>query len=244
LTPLFLSVKDIVVKYGKAEALKNISLEAREKEIATLIGSNGAGKTTTLRAICGLKPLTTGEIWFRERKINGMLPHDIVKMGIAHVPEGRRVFSAMTVGENLDLGAYLRRDKEKTSEDLENVFRSFPVLRERQKQKAGSLSGGEQQMLAIGRALMAGPSLLLLDEPSLGLSPLLVKEVGRIITHINQTGVSIILIEQNARMALKLAHRAYILEVGSIVLQGAAQDIANDEKVKRAYLGSSRENTY
>jgi len=241
---LFLSVKDIVVKYGKAEALKNISLEAREKEIATLIGSNGAGKTTTLRAICGLKPLTTGEIWFRERKINGMLPHDIVKMGIAHVPEGRRVFSAMTVGENLDLGAYLRRDKEKTSEDLENVFRSFPVLRERQKQKAGSLSGGEQQMLAIGRALMAGPSLLLLDEPSLGLSPLLVKEVGRIITHINQTGVSIILIEQNARMALKLAHRAYILEVGSIVLQGAAQDIANDEKVKRAYLGSSRENTY
>lgn len=244
MTPLFLSVKDIVVKYGKAEALKNISLEAREKEIATLIGSNGAGKTTTLRAICGLKPLTTGEIWFRERKINGMLPHDIVKMGIAHVPEGRRVFSAMTVGENLDLGAYLRRDKEKTSEDLENVFRSFPVLRERQKQKAGSLSGGEQQMLAIGRALMAGPSLLLLDEPSLGLSPLLVKEVGRIITHINQTGVSIILIEQNARMALKLAHRAYILEVGSIVLQGAAQDIANDEKVKRAYLGSSRENTY
>jgi len=241
---LFLSVKDIVVKYGKAEALKNISLEAREKEIATLIGSNGAGKTTTLRAICGLKALTTGEIWFRERRIHGMLPHDIVKMGIAHVPEGRRVFSAMTVGENLDLGAYLRRDKEKTSEDLENVFRSFPVLRERQKQKAGSLSGGEQQMLAIGRALMAGPSLLLLDEPSLGLSPLLVKEVGRIITHINQTGVSIILIEQNARMALKLAHRAYILEVGSIVLQGAAQDIANDEKVKRAYLGSSRENTY
>jgi len=234
---LFLSVKDIVVKYGKAEVLKNISLEAREKEIATLIGSNGAGKTTTLKVICGLKALTRGEIWFRERRIDGVPPHDIVKMGIAHVPEGRRVFSTMTVGENLDLGAYLRKDKEKTSEDLENVFRSFPVLRERQKQKAGSLSGGEQQVLAIGRALMARPSLLLLDEPSLGLAPLLVREVARIITQINQTGVSIILIEQNARMALKLAHRAYILEVGSIVLQGPAQDIANDERVKRAYLG-------
>ena len=240
---MFLGLKNIIVKYGKAEALKNISLEAEEKEIATLIGSNGAGKTTTLRAICGLKSLHGGEIFFRDRRIDGMPPHDIVKMGIAHVPEGRRVFSAMTVRENLDLGAYLRKDSPGIRQDLEEIYRSFPVLKERQRQTAGSLSGGEQQMLAIGRALMAGPSLLLLDEPSLGLSPLLVKEVGRIITHINQTGVSIILIEQNARMALRLAHKAYILEVGSIVLQGRARDLANDEKVKRAYFGSYGGNT-
>jgi len=238
---LILEMKDARVNYGKAEALRGISIEAEEGEIVTLIGSNGAGKTTTLRAICGLKALHSGEIWFRDRKINGMLPHDIVKMGIAHVPEGRRVFSTMTVRENLELGAYLRRDKQKMAEDLENIYRSFAVLKERQRQTSGSLSGGEQQMLAIGRALMAGPSLLLLDEPSLGLSPLLVREVARIIRNINRGGVSIILIEQNARMAFKLAQRAYILEVGNIILQGDAKDLANDERVKKAYLGSSRE---
>jgi branched-chain amino acid transport system ATP-binding protein len=227
--------------YGKAEALKNISIEAAGGEIVTLIGSNGAGKTTTLRVICGLKALITGEIYFRTRRINGMLPHDIVKMGIAHVPEGRRVFSAMTVRENLELGAYLRKDKHKIAEDLENIYRSFPVLKERDKQMAGSLSGGEQQMLAMGRALMTSPTLLLLDEPSLGLSPLLVREVASIIININRSGVSIILIEQNARMALKLAHKAYILEVGKIVLQGKAKDLANDEKMKKAYLGCFRE---
>jgi branched-chain amino acid transport system ATP-binding protein len=238
---LILEMKDARVTYGKAEALRGVSIEAEEGEIVTLIGSNGAGKTTTLRAICGLKALHSGEIWFRDRKINGMLPHDIVKMGIAHVPEGRRVFSTMTVRENLELGAYLRKDKQKMAEDLENIYRSFAVLKERQKQTAGSLSGGEQQMLAIGRALMAGPSLLLLDEPSLGLSPLLVREVARIIRNINRGGMSIILIEQNARMAFKLAQRAYILEVGNIILQGDARDLANDERVKKAYLGSSRE---
>lgn len=238
---MLLQMKNIRVTYGKAEALRNISIEAEIGEIVALIGSNGAGKTTTLRAICGLKALHSGEIWFRDRKINGMLPHDIVKMGIAHVPEGRRVFSTMTVRENLELGAYLRKDKQKIAEDLENIYRSFAVLKERQKQTAGSLSGGEQQMLAIGRALMAGPILLLLDEPSLGLSPLLVREVARIIRSINEAGVSIILIEQNARMALRVAHKAYILEVGDIVLQGNAKDLANDEEVKKAYLGSSRE---
>jgi branched-chain amino acid transport system ATP-binding protein len=234
-------MKDARVTYGKAEALRGVSIEAEEGEIVTLIGSNGAGKTTTLRAICGLKALHSGEIWFRDRKINGMLPHDIVKMGIAHVPEGRRVFSTMTVRENLELGAYLRKDKQKMAEDLENIYRSFAVLKERQKQTAGSLSGGEQQMLAIGRALMAGPSLLLLDEPSLGLSPLLVREVARIIRNINRGGMSIILIEQNARMAFKLAQRAYILEVGNIILQGDARDLANDERVKKAYLGRHSE---
>jgi branched-chain amino acid transport system ATP-binding protein len=234
-------MKNVRVIYGKAEALKNISIEAEPGEIVTLIGSNGAGKTTTLRAICGLKGLHAGEIWFRDGRIDGMLPHDIVKMGIAHVPEGRRVFSAMTVRENLELGAYLRKDKHKIAKDLENIYRSFPVLKERQKQTAGSLSGGEQQMLAMGRALMAGPSLLLLDEPSLGLSPMFVREVARIILNINRAGVSIILIEQNARMALRLSNRAYILEVGEIVLQGQAKDLVNHENVKKAYLGRSGE---
>ena len=237
---MLLETQNVRVMYGKAEALKNVSIGVDGGEVVTLIGSNGAGKTTVLRAICGLKALSSGEIWLREKKINGMLPHDIVKMGIAHVPEGRRVFSAMTVRENLELGAYLRKDRRKIADDLENIYGSFPVLKERQKQKSGSLSGGEQQMLAMGRALMAGPSLLLLDEPSLGLSPLLVQEVARIIRKINQGGVSIILIEQNARMALKLAHRAYILEVGHIVLQGNARDLVQDENVKKAYLGRSR----
>ncbi len=235
---MFLELKNVEVAYGKAEALKKISLKAEGGEIVTLIGSNGAGKTTTLRAICGLKALNAGEIWFSDRKINGMSPHVIVKLGIAHVPEGRRVFSAMTVQENLELGAYLRKNKHEIAEDLEKIYRSFPVLKERERQMAGSLSGGEQQMLAMGRALMTRPALLLLDEPSLGLSPLLVREVARIITNINHSGVSIILIEQNARMALKLAHRAYILEVGRIVLQGKARDLAKDEKVKKAYLGT------
>lgn len=243
MNPFLLELQNIKVIYGKAEVLKNISIEAEGGEIVTLIGSNGAGKTTTLRAICGLKALNAGEIWFRDRKINGMSPHIIVQLGIAHVPEGRRVFSTMTVRENLELGAYLRKDKHKIAQDLGNIYRSFPVLKEREKQTAGSLSGGEQQMLAMGRALMTSPTLLLLDEPSLGLSPLLVREVARIITNINQSGVSIILIEQNARMALKLAHKAYILEVGNIVLQGKARDLLKNEKVKKVYLGISDKTT-
>ena len=230
---------DVAVRYGKATALRSLSLEVDEGEIVTLIGSNGAGKTTTLRAISGLKTPDWGKIRFKGKIINGVEPYDIVKMGIAHVPEGRRVFSGLSVEENLELGAYLRSDRAAIANDFERIFKSFPILERRRKQRAGSLSGGEQQMLAITRALMASPSLLLLDEPSLGLSPLLVREVARIIREINGQGVTIILIEQNARMALKLAHRAYVLEVGSILIQGKASDLAKDEMVKKAYLGSA-----
>jgi branched-chain amino acid transport system ATP-binding protein len=235
---MLLEMRDVFVQYGKAAALKGISLEANEGEVVTLIGSNGAGKTTTLRAISGLEVPSRGEIRFLGKTINGLDPHVIVKMGIAHVPEGRRVFGPMTVEENLELGAYLRKDRQKMAEDLEQIYQSFPVLKQRRKQRAGSLSGGEQQMLAMARALMTSPEVLLLDEPSLGLSPLLVREVGRIISRINKQGVTIILIEQNARMALRLAHRAYILELGNIILQGNARDLMNDEGVKKAYLGT------
>jgi branched-chain amino acid transport system ATP-binding protein len=233
-----LELRDVFVHYGKATALKGISLEANEGEVVALIGSNGAGKTTMLRAISGLDVPTRGEIIFKGKTINGLDPHVIVRMGIAHVPEGRRVFGPMTVEENLELGAYLRKDRQKIGQDLEQIYESFPVLKQRCRQRAGSLSGGEQQMLAMARALMTSPEFLLLDEPSLGLSPLLVREVGRIISRINKRGVTIVLIEQNARMALRLAHRAYILELGSIILQGNARDLLNDEGVKKAYLGT------
>jgi len=241
LTELFLEVRNVRVQYGKAEVLKDVSLEVEEGEVVALIGSNGAGKTTTLRTISGLKIPNAGEIRFKGERIDGMSPHAIVKMGIAHVPEGRRVFSAMSVRENLELGAYLRSDKFGIGQDLEKIYQGFPILKERQKQAAGSLSGGEQQMLAIARALMARPSLLLLDEPSLGLSPLLVREIAKIVREISQTGVSIILIEQNARMALRLAHKAYILELGKIVLQGNAKELIHNENVKKAYLGRHSE---
>jgi len=205
--------------------------------IVTLIGANGAGKSTALRAISGLIAISSGEILFREKKIHGLSPQEIVRSGIAHVPEGRRVFPYMTVKENLKLGAFRRKDKEGIRNDLEGVFEHFPVLRDRRSQRAGSLSGGEQQMLAIGRALMSQPLLLLLDEPSLGLAPLMVKEVGRIIREINQKNVGIILVEQNARMALRLAHKGYVLETGSVVLQGEASELIDNEHVKKAYLG-------
>jgi branched-chain amino acid transport system ATP-binding protein len=229
------------VRYGKAEALKNVSLGVERGEIVSLIGSNGAGKTTTLKSISGLVPYYGGEILFQGRRLNGVAPYEIVRMGIAHVPEGRRVFSSMTVKENLELGAYLRNDRASVARDLDRIYTSFPVLNARTKQQAGSLSGGEQQMLAIARALMTSPAVLLLDEPSLGLSPKLVKEVARIVSDINSHGVTIILIEQNARMALRLSHRAYILELGQIILEGNAKELINDEKVRRAYLGSTRE---
>ena len=205
--------------------------------IVTLIGANGAGKSTALRAISGLIAISSGEILFREKKIHGLSPQEIVRSGIAHVPEGRRVFPYMTVKENLKLGAFRRKDKEGIRNDLEGVFEHFPVLRDRRSQRAGSLSGGEQQMLAIGRALMSQPLLLLLDEPSLGLAPLMVKEVGRIIREINQKNVGIILVEQNAQMALRLAHKGYVLETGSVVLQGEASELIDNEHVKKAYLG-------
>lgn len=235
---MLLELRNISVHYGKAQALNAVSLQLEEGKVDALIGSNGAGKTTTLRAITGLKKPSDGEILFRGRRIDGMAPHEIVKLGIAHAPEGRRVFSAMTVRENLDMGAYLRKDTLGVAEDFKKVFQRFPRLMERQKQHAGLLSGGEQQMLSMARALMARPTLLLLDEPSLGLSPLAVKEIARIIRGIIQTGVSIILIEQNARMALRLAHEAYILELGRVTIHGKAKDLIHNEDVRKAYLGS------
>ena len=236
---MLLEMRDVVVRYGKATALQGVSMDIPQDEIVTLIGSNGAGKTTTLRAISGLNIPNSGEIRFQGRLINGVEPHEIVRMGIAHVPEGRRVFGPMTVEENLELGAYLRKDRLGMAQDFDRMYESFPRLKERRRQAAGSLSGGEQQMLAIARALMSSPKVLLLDEPSLGLSPILVREVGRIISRINGQGVTVILIEQNARMALRLAHRAYILELGRIILQGNARELADNEGVKRAYLGTA-----
>ena len=234
---MLLEIKDLRVHYGRAEALKGISLSVEEGAIVALIGANGAGKTTTLRTISGLKRPTSGEIWFQDKKINGMPAHRIVKLGIAHIPEGRVVFAPMTVIDNLKIGAYLRKDRDQVARDLDSVYQHFPVLKERGGQKAGSLSGGEQQMLAVGRALMNSPKLLLMDEPSMGLAPILVEGVGNIIRDINKTGISIVLVEQNARMALELASRAYLLEVGNITLEGDARKLASDERVKKAYLG-------
>ena len=234
---MLLAIKHLTVHYGKAEALRSISMDLEKGHIVTLIGANGAGKTTTLRTVSGLKKPTSGEIWFEGKQIAGRELHEIVKLGIAHVPEGRRVFATMTVLENLKLGAYLRRNSREIAEDLERIYEHFPVLRARLAQPAGSLSGGEQQMLATSRALMARPRLLLMDEPSMGLSPLLVKEVGRIIIDINRGGISIILVEQNARMALDLANFAYVLEVGRITTQGTGKDLSTHDDVKKAYLG-------
>jgi branched-chain amino acid transport system ATP-binding protein len=234
---VLLELIDIRVHYGKVEVLKGVSLGIEKGSIVTLIGSNGAGKTTTLKTISGIKRPTTGEIWFDGQRIDKTPPQDIVRLGIAHVPEGRRVFSPLTVLENLEMGAYLRRNRTETAKSLEYVYKRFPILKERQKQAAGSLSGGEQQMLVTARALMTRPKLLLMDEPSIGLSPMLVQEVAGIIRDINQGGVSIILVEQNARMALKLANEAYVLDIGRIAFQGNAKDLENDERVIKTYLG-------
>jgi branched-chain amino acid transport system ATP-binding protein len=232
-----LQVKELRVHYGKAEALKGVSIQVSRGSIITLIGANGSGKTSMMRAISGLKRLSSGEVWFQGGRIDGMGPHKIVRLGIAHIPEGRRVILPLTVLENMEIGAYLRKDKKEIADSLEKIYGHFPVLKERRKQVAGSLSGGEQQMLATARALMTNPRLLLMDEPSLGLSPLLVEEVGKIINNIHKEGVGIILVEQNAHMALKLAQRAYVLEVGNVVLEGDAADLIHDEQVRRAYLG-------
>ena len=234
---MLLEIKDLVVHYGRAEALKGVSLAVDEGTIVALIGSNGAGKTTTLRTICGLKAPSSGEISFGGRRIDGMPVYDVVRLGIAHIPEGRMVFGTMTVFDNLRIGAYLRRDKSQIAKDIEGVYEHFPVLKKRHAQAAGRLSGGEQQMLAVGRALMASPKLLLMDEPSMGLSPMMVEEVGRIIKDINKSGISIMLVEQNARMALKLAHKAYIIELGGIALEGEAHQLVDNDRVKEAYLG-------
>jgi branched-chain amino acid transport system ATP-binding protein len=231
------SLKGLTVSYGAGPVLKGISLEVEPGSVVTLIGANGAGKSTTLRAISGLIPLAGGEITFEGKPLQGLSPQEVVRSGIAHVPEGRRVFPYMTVQENLKMGAFRRKNKKEIREDLEKIFLHFPVLRERKNQRAGSLSGGEQQMLAIGRALMSQPRLLLLDEPSMGLAPLMVKELSRIIVEINARKVGIIIVEQNARMALRLARQAYVLETGCIVLEGPAADLLHDEHVRKAYLG-------
>ncbi len=235
---LLLEVKDITVHYYKVSAVRNISINVEDGEIVALIGSNGAGKTTTLRAISGLKNPTTGEIHYKKQRIDKLPPHKINALGIAMVPEGRRVFPQMTVIENLLMGAFLRKDKNGIRKDIEEVvFRHFPRLKERKKQDAGTLSGGEQQMLAMGRALMSAPKLLLLDEPSLGLSPIMCGEIAAIIRDIHAEGKTVILVEQNARLALALAQRAYVIETGDIVLSGPAKELRENENVKNAYLG-------
>jgi branched-chain amino acid transport system ATP-binding protein len=233
---MLLEVKGLTVKYGIAEAVKEISVDVKEGSVVSIVGANGAGKTTILRTISGLKQPASGEIWFQGERIDAVPPHQIVKMGVAHIPEGRIVFAPMTVLDNLKMGAYLRRDDD-VAKDLDSTYQYFPILKKRSRQLAGSLSGGEQQMLAIARALMAKPKLLTMDEPSMGLSPKLVGEVGKIIKDINASGVSIILVEQNARLAFKLSDKAYVLETGRITLGGAASDLAEDERVKKAYLG-------
>ena len=232
-----LKIDNIDVYYGAIHALKGISLEVKEGEIVTLIGANGAGKSTTLRTISGLLKPKTGSITFLGQDIAGVRAHEIVKKGISQVPEGRRVFAEMTVMENLDLGAFVRKDKAGIQQDLKHVFELFPRLEERKNQSAGTLSGGEQQMLAMGRALMSRPKLLLLDEPSMGLAPLLIKEIFNIIADINKSGTTVLLVEQNANMALSIANRAYVLETGRITLSGSAKELAASEDVRKAYLG-------
>lgn len=232
-----LQVKNLDLFYGGIHALKGINLEVKEGEIVTLIGANGAGKTSTLRAISSLNKIKNGDILFEGKSIKNMAAYKLVELGISHVPEGRKIFSDLTVMENLELGAYRRKDKEQVKLDYENIFEKFPILRERKKQLAGTLSGGEQQMLAIGRALMNRPKLILLDEPSMGLAPLIVKNIFKIIEEINKGGTTVLLVEQNANMALSIAHRAYVLETGSIVLEGEGKEIMNNAEVKEAYLG-------
>ncbi|MFI8493275.1 ABC transporter ATP-binding protein [Peribacillus butanolivorans] len=232
-----LKIEDINVYYGNIQALKGISLTINEGEIVTLIGANGAGKSTMLKTISGLLKPKQGKIMYEGQSIGGKAAQSIVKMGISHVPEGRRVFANMTVEENLQLGAYLRKDKAGIKQDMEKVYELFPRLLERLKQQSGTLSGGEQQMLAMGRALMAKPRLLLLDEPSMGLAPLLVKQIFNIIEEINKTGTTILLVEQNANLALSIADRAYVVETGRIVLSGKSEELTASEEIKNAYLG-------
>lgn len=231
-----LKVNNINVHYGVINAIKNVSFEVHKGEIVALIGANGAGKTSTMHAISGLLKITDGSIVFMDEDISKVPAHKIVSHGLAQVPEGRRIFSQLTVEENLEMGAYLRTDN-KVNDDLENVYKRFPRLKERKKQLAGTLSGGEQQMLAMGRALMSKPKLLLLDEPSMGLSPILVNEIFDIIKEINKDGVTVLLVEQNANKALSIAHRAYVLETGSVTISGSAKDVAENPKVREAYLG-------
>lgn len=233
-----LQVQDIQTYYGAIQALKGISLEVYEGEVVTLIGSNGAGKTTTLRSISGIVPPRTGKIIYQGRDITGLPGHQVAAMGIAHSPEGRRIFPRMTVRENLEMGAFTRRDADGIRADIERVFELFPRLKEREKQKAGTMSGGEQQMLAMGRALMAQPTLLLLDEPSLGLAPVIVDKIYEIIREINEQGVTILLVEQNANYALDVSARGYVLETGTVALTDNSASLRTDARVQAAYLGT------
>jgi branched-chain amino acid transport system ATP-binding protein len=233
-----LVVDDIHTFYGTIEALKGITLEVHEGEIVTLIGANGAGKSTTLRSISGIVPPRTGRIVFSGREIQGLPAHTVAEIGIAQAPEGRRIFPRMTVLENLQMGAFTRRDGDGIRADLERVYTLFPRLKERERQKGGTMSGGEQQMLAIGRALMAQPKLLLLDEPSLGLAPVIVDRIYEVVREINKQGTTIVLVEQNANYALDVSHRGYVLETGHVALSDSSENLRNDERVQAAYLGT------
>ena len=234
---MLLEMQNISVNYGKVSAIRDISMNVPEGSIVTIIGANGAGKSTALRAMSGLSPINSGEIHFDGKRIDRMPAHKIVGNGMAHVPEGRRIFPDLTVEENLRTGAFLRRDKEDVENDLANVFGRFPRLKERRPQLAKTMSGGEQQMLAIGRALMAKPKLLLMDEPSMGLAPIIVEEIAAIIEEINGQGMTVVLVEQNAELALELASYAYVLETGSLALEGPASELHDNEHVRAAYLG-------
>ncbi len=232
-----LEVKDLQVYYGVIQALKGISFEVNQGEVIALIGANGAGKTTTLQTLTGIIPSKAGSITFEGKDITKIPAHKIVEMGMAHVPEGRRVFADMTVYENLLMGAYTRKDKNEIAQSLANVYKRFPRLEERKNQRAGTLSGGEQQMLAMGRALMSKPRIILMDEPSMGLSPIFVNEIFDIIKEVSEGGTTVLLVEQNAKKALSIADRAYVLETGNITLSGKAEELLNDESVQKAYLG-------
>jgi branched-chain amino acid transport system ATP-binding protein len=234
---MLLEVKDVTVHYGAVQAVRGVSLQVEKGTITSLVGANGAGKSTILKTVSGLLHPTSGEIQFKGRRIDRWSPASIVKSGIAHVPEGRRVFARMAVIENLKAGAYLRKDTDKVDADLARVFDYFPILKDRQRQKAGTLSGGEQQMLAIARALMSAPELILMDEPSLGLAPMLIAEISRIISDIHQAGMTILLVEQNVRLALEAANKLYVMETGNVVLEGAPGELRDTDEIKRAYLG-------
>jgi branched-chain amino acid transport system ATP-binding protein len=237
---MLLDVENLRVNYGNIEVLHGVSLEVNQGEIVTILGANGAGKSTTLLSISGLVRVTAGTILFEKAELQKLRAHDIVKLGIAQVPEGRRIFDTLTVQENLNMGAFVRKDARQVNESREWVYQLFPILKERRQQLAGTLSGGEQQMLAIGRGLMNQPRILLLDEPSLGLAPLLAKAIFQTLKQINESGVTILLVEQNARAALKLAHRGYVMEVGRIVLEDTAEALLANPEVQNAYLGGSR----
>ena len=232
-----LSLKDVTIHYGTYEAVRGVSLSVKAGSLTSVIGANGAGKSSILKGVSGLVPLKGGEIWFKDRRIDRVPAYEIVRMGISHVPEGRKPFPHMSVLSNLKIGSYLRRDRTLIARDLEQIFERFPVLRERRHQKAGTLSGGEQQMLAIGRSLMAGPSLLLMDEPSVGLAPIVIAELAVVIGEIVEKGISILLVEQNAGLVTKVSDRGYVLELGRVVLSGDMEDLTGNDLVRKAFLG-------